>query len=294
VKRPVVFLGTPIAAVSVLESLVAHHDVELVITQPDKKRGRGGTLIPSPIKLAALAHGISVAHDLDALRSLSPDPNRVAVVVAYGRIIPADILTLQPTLNIHFSLLPRWRGAAPVERAIMAGDTDTGVCVMEVEPTLDTGGVYASRSTSITDTDTAETLTARLSELGADLLLEVLARDLGEPVAQAGEATYAHKINSLERFISWHDTSTDIWRRTRAMSCFAILGGKRIGLKAVLDLPSYSGTCASMTPEGVVFARQGAVQLVTVQPEGKNPMPAKDWIRGLHDVSDLRFAEEMS
>jgi methionyl-tRNA formyltransferase len=293
VKRPVVFLGTPEAAVTVLESLVAHHDVELVVTQPDKKRGRGGALIPSPIKSAALAHGISVAHDLDVLKSLSDDPNRVAVVVAYGRIIPTDILMLQPTINIHFSLLPRWRGAAPVERAIMAGDVETGVCIMEVEPTLDTGGVYASRSTVISDSDNAATLTTRLAQIGADLLLEVLESDLGEPVAQSGEATYAHKIDSTERFISWQDTSTDIWRRTRAMSCFAILGGKRIGVKEVLDLPSRSGSCASITPEGVVFARYGAVQLVTVQPEGKGAMPATDWIRGLHGVGDFRFAEEM-
>lgn len=288
-RRPIVFFGTPHAGAAVLRELIRHHDVELVITQPDKRRGRGGQLIPSPVKAVALEHGISVEHDMDAVRRLSPHPYRIGVVVAYGRIIPTDVLDVCPMINIHFSLLPRWRGAAPVERAIMAGDTETGVCIMDVEPTLDTGAVHAVAKTVIRDTDTSESLTQRLTEMGTQILLEVLARNSVQSTPQVGEPTYAHKIEPRERLVLWSGTSADISRRIRALSCFAMLNGKRVGLVEVVDEPDLSGQRGLLDRSAVVFAEKGAIRLLQVQPEGKKAMSATDWLRGLRTGDSLLF-----
>lgn len=287
-KRSVVFLGTPQAAVVVLEHLLQSHNVELVITQPDKKRGRGGRLMPSPVKEFAVQHGIDVAHDLDALDQLPSTENRVCVVVAFGRIIPTDVLERHPMINVHFSLLPRWRGAAPVERAIMSGDTTTGVCIMQIEPTLDTGPVYARAETPIFDDDTSTSLTIRLAQLGAQLLENLLSGEFPVPVPQNGTPTYAHKIESHERFISWHGASTDICRKVRSLSAFALVNGKRLGIVEVRDLPDTQGSIGVITPDAVAYAETGAVQLVRVQPEGRSPMSGSDWLRGLRDVAGLR------
>ena len=192
-------------------------------------------------------------------------------------------------INIHFSLLPRWRGAAPVERAIIAGDVETGVCIMDVAPTLDTGDVHAVVRTPISDSDTAESLTHRLAHMGSDALLDVLARDHVQSTPQSGEATYAHKIESSERMVLWSDTSTEIWRRTRALSCVAILNGKRVGLVEVVDEPSLSGQPGCFGDNALVFAREGAIRLIQVQPEGKKAMSAQDWLRGLRTTDNLCF-----
>lgn len=287
-KRSVVFLGTPNAAVVVLEALVSQYNVELVITQPDKKRGRGSALIASPVKVSAQSHGIPVAYDLGALDHLPVASNRMYVVVAFGRIIPSDVLERYPMLNVHFSLLPRWRGAAPVERAIMAGDATTGVCIMQIEPALDTGPVYVRAETAIEDSDTAEVLTHRLAHMGADLLSELLAAELGSPMPQSGEPTYAHKIENSERLISWHGTSTDIWRRVRAIPCYTMINAKRVGIVEVEDLPQTTGEIGVITPEAVVFAEHGALRLRRVRPEGKNVMAATDWLRGIAQRDQLR------
>ncbi len=283
------FLGTPDAGATVLRELVKHHDIELVITQPDKRRGRGGQLVASPVKVVALENGIRVEHNMEVLRTIAPHPGRIGVVVAYGRIIPTDILQICPMINIHFSLLPRWRGAAPVERAIMAGDTETGVCIMDVEPTLDTGGVHAVVKTPIKDSDTAESLTNRLAELGTQTLLDVLAREHLQSTPQTGEPTYAHKIEPQERFVLWNETSTTTWRRIRALSCFAVLNGKRVGLVEVEDEPAMSGQPGLINDAALVFAQQGALRLVQVQPEGKKTMNARDWLRGFRTTDNLCF-----
>jgi methionyl-tRNA formyltransferase len=288
-KRPIVFFGTPHASAEVLEELIAHHQVELVITQPDKRRGRGAQLMPSPVKSVAMEHGIAVEHSMDAVRQLSGRAQRIGVVVAYGRIIPADVLDLCPMINIHFSLLPRWRGAAPVERAIMAGDSHTGVCIMDVEPTLDTGAVHATATTAIEDSDTADSLTQRLTRMGTELLLDVLAREHMMSVPQHGEVTYAHKIEPRERIVSWNESSTDIWRKVRSLSCYAVLDGKRVGLIEVINEPHVSGQPGTFGDEVVVYAKEGAVRLVQVQPEGKKVMAAKDWLRGLRSSDNLAF-----
>jgi len=295
-RRPIVFLGTPNAGATVLRELVKHHDVELVITQPDKRRGRGGQLVASPVKAIALEHGIRVEHNMESLRTLTPHPDRIGVVVAYGRIIPTDILQTCPMINIHFSLLPRWRGAAPVERAIMAGDKETGVCIMDVEPTLDTGAVHEEERTLIRDDDTTESLTRRLAEMGTEVLLKVLARQQTRSTPQSGEPTYAHKIEPHERLLLWNESSTDTWRRIRALSCFAILNGKRVGIVEVVDEPSASGQPGCVTNDAMVYTRKGALRLVQVQPEGKKTMNAQDWLRGLRTTDNLCFdaSEETS
>jgi methionyl-tRNA formyltransferase len=287
--RPIVFLGTPRAAVTVLQSLIPRHNIELVITRPDTRRGRGAKTSPSPVKEVAIESGLRVEHSLDALRQLPPNPERLGVVVAYGKIIPTDVLDVCPMVNVHFSLLPRWRGAAPVERAIMAGDATTGVCIMDVEPTLDTGGVHAVSETVIEDTDTAASLTHRLSEMGAALLLDVLERPSLEPVPQSGDATYAHKIESSERVVMWSGSSTDIWRRSRAIPCYALLKGKRIGLTEVVDVSHAHGSPGVLSSDLLVYAEHGAVRLIRVQPEGKKPMSASDWLRGMQTTESIVF-----
>src|SRR5580698_5163295 len=150
------FLGTPDMAVPPLRALVeAGHDLALCVTRPDRKRGRGGALSPSPVKAAALELGLAVTHSMQDLVTADVE---LAVVVAYGRIIPASLLAQIPMVNLHFSLLPRWRGAAPVERALLAGDAETGVCLMKLEEGLDTGPVYGRLSVPIGDEEDLSTL----------------------------------------------------------------------------------------------------------------------------------------
>jgi methionyl-tRNA formyltransferase len=182
-----VYLGTPEAAVPPLRTLVAAgHDVALVVTRPDKRRGRGSQLVPSPVKAAALDLDLAVTDDLASATGVGAE---LGVVVAYGRIVPAAVLDELPMVNLHFSLLPRWRGAAPVERAILEGDAETGVCLMAVEAGLDTGAVYAEEATAIDPEETATELRARLVIIGCRMLEDHLAAGrVGLPVPrdQAG------------------------------------------------------------------------------------------------------------
>src|SRR3954467_7263990 len=181
----ILFLGTPEDAVPPLRALVAAgHDVALVVTQPDRRRGRGTATTPSPVKSAAEALGVPVRTP-DRARELVDDLVAVradaGVVVAFGQLLPASVLatTRLGFLNLHFSLLPRWRGAAPVERAILAGDAETGVCLMELEEGLDTGPVYGCRRLAIGEEETADELRARLVDVGTELLVDSLRAGLG-------------------------------------------------------------------------------------------------------------------
>ena len=179
--RRVAFLGTPEDAVPTLRSLVdAGFDVALVITAPDRRRGRGRSVSPTPVGGAAAELGLPVAHHLDALADVEA-PVDLGVVVAYGQIVPRSVLERVPMVNLHFSLLPRWRGAAPVERAILAGDEVTGVCVMAVEEGLDTGDVYARAELPLGDDDDAVSVRSELATLGARLMVETLSAGLEAP-----------------------------------------------------------------------------------------------------------------
>ena len=219
----VVYFGTPDAAVPPLRALVdAGHDVALVVTQPDRRRGRGNATTPSPVRAAAVDLGLPVrtpdrARELvDELIELRAD---AGVVVAFGQLLPASVLATMRLgfLNLHFSLLPRWRGAAPVERAILAGDAETGVCVMALDEGMDTGPVYRHLATPIGAHETAGELRARLVDLGTPLLVETvdLLPDL-EPVAQTGDATHAAKLDVDEFRLDWTRPASELDRVVRA------------------------------------------------------------------------------
>jgi methionyl-tRNA formyltransferase len=241
------------------------------------------------VKEVALRLGIPVSHGLEWVVS-HQDKNLLGIVVAYGRIIPASILAHTPMINIHFSLLPRWRGAAPVERAIMAGDTTTGVCIMDIEETLDTGAVYARDEVAITDASTSVSLTNELARVGADLLVRTLKDGLGTPTPQGDGETYAKKISSEEQRIDWSLSAVQIHRHVRALRSFAVVGGSRI---KILEVALVDGD-ATLPPGEVesdcyVGTGQGDLLLVRVQPEGKGPMPAADWMRGRAALEPTQF-----
>lgn len=277
--RPLVFLGTPSAAAVVLERLIAEgFDVRHVVTRPDAKRGRGSRMSASPVKEVALQHNISVSHDLKWIEENSI-PTMLGIVVAYGRIIPVDILQRVPMINIHFSLLPRWRGAAPVERAILAGDLVTGVCIMDIEESLDTGAVYARREVKISDSVTAAELTATLAQCGADLLVETLRLGLPDPVPQQGEPTYAAKIVRDENKINWADSAVSIGRKIRALRAYAAIGESRVRIIEA-SISDEVHPVGAVSANAVVGTGSGSIQLIRVQPEGKQAMDAASWIRG--------------
>jgi methionyl-tRNA formyltransferase len=267
-----VFLGTPESSVVPLRALVdAGHDVVLVVSQPDRRRGRGGRTSPSPVKQAALDLGLPVSDTVDDTLTVGAD---LGVVVAFGRLIKPHVLAELPMVNLHFSLLPRWRGAAPVERAILAGDDRTGVDLMVVEEGLDTGGIYDRAEVPIGPDDTADELRARLARLGADLVVTNLARGLGDPTPQRGEPTYAHKIDVAELAIDWSAPAEVIHRVVRVGGAWTTHGGRR--LKVWRTARSDAGRDAVEVPAG-----DGAVWLVEVQPEGRRRMPAAAWANGV-------------
>ena len=275
------FLGTPEIAVPSLEALVdAGHEIVLVVSRPDARRGRGKALTPSPVKQAALLRGLRVTDDLDEVAHCGAE---LGVVVAYGRIIPTALLDQGPMVNIHFSLLPRWRGAAPLERAILAGDEETGVCLMAVAPALDTGGIFAVERTRVGDRTLSE-LQSDLARRGASLLVRSLAggvAGLGQPVDQVGEVTYAEKVGPLEHQLSM-DASADIALRTiRLGRAYTTLGTKRIRILEARRSPEQSHQPAGTLDGVTLWLSDGAIELLAVQPESRSPMPAQDWRRGL-------------
>jgi methionyl-tRNA formyltransferase len=281
------YLGTPDVAVEPLKALVrAGFEVPIVISGSDKRRGRGGELSPSPVKAAALELGLSVSDQLEDVLTAGVD---LAVVVAYGRIIPAAILEVVPMINIHFSLLPKWRGAAPVERALLAGDAETGVCLMDIGIELDTGDVYTRTVTSISADDTLATLRARLISLGSELLVETLSTDLPIPVPQSGEISYAKKISVAELEIDWTMPASTIERFVRLGGAWTTFRGTRlkvheVALRAAVGAP---GTIDGL----VVGCGEGALELVVVQPEGKARQDAAAWRNGARPSSDDRLGQ---
>jgi methionyl-tRNA formyltransferase len=282
-----VFLGTPEMAVPPLRALVAAgHDVTLVVTRPDRRRGRGTATSPSPVKAAALELGLPVSHDVDD--ALTADAE-LGVVVAFGRIIKPHVLDALPMINVHFSLLPRWRGPAPVERALLAGDEVTGVCVMAVEETLDTGAVYACRELPIPRGATAEQLRTELVDLGTALLVELLAGPLPEPVPQVGEPAYADKIDSAELAIDWRQPAQQIERWVRVGGTWTTFRDKRLKVlaAAVESQPGEPGVLGG--DAATVGTGGGSLRLLTVQPEGRGPMAWPDFANGAHPVPGERL-----
>lgn len=283
----VVYLGTPALAVPPLLALhEAGYNIPLVISRPDARRGRGTELTPSPVKAAALELGLPVTDDLAALAYVEAD---LAVVVAYGRIIPGALLTRLAFVNIHFSLLPRWRGAAPVERAILAGDTHTGVCLMALEEELDTGAVYRRTDVAIDPDEDLEELRGRLVEIGTRQLVEALDEGLGEPVAQDGEPVYAKKITSAERELDWTDDADEVHRRVRVGGAFTSFRGKRFKIHRTARVEAPTGLEPGAVDGLLVGTGEGALELVAVQAEGKPRQEASAWRNGAQPTSDDRL-----
>mgnify|MGYP000165044527 CR=1 FL=1 len=279
--RRLVYLGTPEASVPPLAALHdAGHDVALVVTNPDRRRGRGRSTSPSPVKAAALERGLPVAHSVDDVLALDPQPT-LGVVVAYGAIIRPHVLAAVPMVNLHFSLLPRWRGAAPVERAILAGDDRTGVDLMEVAEGLDTGGIHARRELMIGPDESAAELRTRLVAAGTELLVDALADELPAARPQAGEATYAAKIGPDDLAIDWDAPSVVIHRQVRVGGAWTTLDGARFKVWRTSLTPTGAGI---VHPTG-----DGEIELLEVQPAGRPAMAATAGANGARWSDDRRL-----
>jgi methionyl-tRNA formyltransferase len=260
--------------VPTLRALVdAGHDVALVVTAADKRRGRGSALVPSPVKAAGLELGLPVTDRIDDVLDLDP-PAELGVVVAFGRLIKPHVLARLRMINVHFSLLPRWRGAAPVERAILAGDEITGVCVMDVEEGLDTGAIYRREAVAIGGDMTADELRVELVAIGTRLVLDALASGLGEPEPQVGEPVYAHKLDPSEFELDWASPAIELHRIVRIGGAWTTHCGHRLKIWRTSLHPSDDGI---VVPTGTE-----PIELLDVQPEGKPRMPARAWANGVH------------
>ena len=286
----IVFMGTPDFSVPILDALTAHHDVICVYSQPPRPAGRGKQDRPSPVQSRAMALGIEARHPTslrtpEALADFAALNADIAVVVAYGLILPQAILDApaKGCLNIHASLLPRWRGAAPIHRAIMAGDTETGICIMQMEAGLDTGPVLLRHGVPILPNDTTADLHDRLAALGAKMILTALET---LPAAQPQSAlgvTYACKIDKAEARVDWGKSAVEVDRQIRGLSPFpgawCDVAGERLKLlrSHVVDGSGVPGQVLS----GLTIAcGTGAVEVTLAQREGKRAMTAGDILRG--------------
>ena len=290
------YLGTPEMAVPPLLALVeAGHDVALCVTRPDRKRGRGGQTTPSPVKEAAGELGLPVTEDMDEVSRAGVE---LAVVVAFGRIIPSRLLELVPMVNVHFSLLPRWRGAAPVERAILAGDRQTGVCLMKVEAGLDTGDVYAVRTVPMDDEITLAALRTRLVDVACVLLVDELAHGragLPRPRPQRGEPTIAEKITKEDLHLDWSRAAVEVNRVVRLGHAWTTFRGKRLTvLEAVVgsDAAATDGRAPGSLVGATVTTGSGFLELRQVQPESRSPMSGEEWLRGVRPLEGERLGTD--
>ena len=296
-----IFMGTPEFSVPVREALHARHEILAVYSQPPRPAGRGKQPRKSPVQARAEALGLAPRtprslKDAAAQAEFSALRADVAVVVAYGLILPQPVLDApgHGCLNIHASLLPRWRGAAPIQRAIMAGDARTGVCIMRMEAGLDTGPVLLRATTPITEEDTGAHLHDRLSAMGAALIVEALERldDLSpEPQPDTG-ITYAAKIDKAEARVDWHHPAELVARKIRALSPFPgawcdMPAGrlKLLHARAVEGAGEPGEVLGGLT----IACGEGAVTILRAQREGKRPMEAAELLRGIDLPPGLRL-----
>ena len=289
----IVFMGTPEFSVPALDALVARgHEIAAVYTQPPRPAGRGQKERPSPVHARAAELGIDVRHpkslrDAEAQAEFAALGADVAVVVAYGLILPQPILDAPRLgcLNIHASLLPRWRGAAPIHRAILAGDAETGVCIMQMEAGLDTGPVLLREATPIGASETTADLHDRLAAIGAGLIVAALGRlaDLKpEPQPEDG-ITYAAKIDKAEAIIDWARPAPEVDRQIRGLSPFpgawTTLGGKRLKLLRS-TLAAGEGQPGEVLEGLVIACSTGAVEVTEAQIEGRGRQGANAFLNG--------------
>ena len=290
----IVFMGTPEFSVPVLQALVdAGHDVAAAYSQPPRRAGRGKALTPSPVQARAEALGILVRtpvslRDAEAQADFAALNADVAVVAAYGLILPRAVLEAPShgCLNVHASLLPRWRGAAPIQRAILAGDAETGVGIMQMEIGLDTGPVRLEGRTSV-DGKTAGELTTELSAMGARLMVEVLADIAAYPAVPQPETgvTYAPKVDKAETRIDWSRSAGDVERQIRAFNpvpgAFFEMGNERIRLLAAEVLPAAGGAPGTVLDDQLTVAcADGAIRPVLLQRAGRGVMTSSELLRG--------------
>ena len=234
--------------------------------------------MPSPVKAAAQQLGLPVTDRVDDVVEAGAE---LGVVVAYGRLIKPHILAVLPMVNLHFSLLPRWRGAAPVERAILAGDPTTGVCVMALEEGLDTGPVYACEERSIGQEETLDDVRSALTATGSRMLVELLASGLPEPRPQVGEPTYAAKIEPDEHRLDWSRPAVELHRVIRLGSAWTTFRDRRLRVRRARISAGSDLAPGELDAGGLrVGTGDGALELVEVQPEGKGPQPGTSWRNG--------------
>lgn len=299
----IIFFGTAELAVASFEALTAKDKFQVVaaVTQPDKPRGRDLQLQPSPVKAAAMRLGIPVLQPkrareetfLGELRQSAPD---LIVVAAYGQILPQVLLDIPKhgSLNVHTSLLPRHRGAAPIQWAILSGDAETGVTIMKMDAGLDTGPILTMRKTPVLDEDTGQSLHDRLAGMGAELLLETIPGWISgrmTPQPQPEGSTYARKIEKSDGLVNWEEPSIEIWRKIRAFNpwpgAYTYLPSDekkrliKLWKAAPVDLPGPAGTILSAGRDGIVVGTGvGSLRVLELQAEGKKRMAAQDYLAG--------------
>lgn len=314
----VVFAGTPAFAAAHLKQLIeSSHEVVAVYTQPDRPSGRGKRLTPSPVKQLALEHALPVLQpptlkNEEATAELARLNADVMVVVAYGLLLPKQILDTPRLgcINVHASLLPRWRGAAPIHRAIEAGDASTGVTIMAMDEGLDTGSMLSTATIDISERHTTESLTQALEVLGASTLIATL-NDLesalaGATAQPADGVTYAHKITKEDAAIDWRRPAEDICRKVRALSpapgCFSVYNDERIKIweaevgASALNANEPPGTLLALSKNGLTVACGDGVLVITrLQLPNKKPMSVSDIMNGHKDrlVVGDRFASQV-
>ena len=296
------FVSKPL--ISLLSSSNEHELLGL-ITNPDKATGRGMNIVPNELASWGMSNGINVLKPIgrdnlkDLIKTLNPE---IVITIAYGQIIPEDLLNLPKYgwINVHFSSLPRWRGAAPVQWAILSSDTESGVTVFKLDKGMDTGPVYLTKTVSIEPDETTELLLTRLSDIGADLAIQSLAVIQGgtEPVAQLNSGvTLAPKINKNDGKINWHVNANEIFNRYRALAgnpgIWTLLGEVRLKI----DSLEISNRTEKLSPSEVLIsdehllvgANNGVIEIKTITPAGRSQMSAAEFIRGLPNRSGLKL-----
>lgn len=280
--RRLVYFGTPAMAVPPLEAVVAAgFEIVCVVTRIDKRRGRGSEVMASPVKQAGLRLGLPVVHSVDDALAIVAGSDAesgvgavLGVVVAYGQLIKPHALAALPMVNLHFSLLPRWRGAAPVERALLAGDTTTGVCLMQLDEGLDTGPIHACVEVGIGADEPAASLRERLVVAGTELLVAELSVGLAVPHEQVGDMTIAAKLTADDLRLDWAAPALQRHRVVRLGGAWTTLRGKRI---KVIEAEVIAAAGVGDELRGDVV---GGLRLRVVQPEGKPAMPFSAFANG--------------
>jgi methionyl-tRNA formyltransferase len=304
------FAGTPEFAVPALDALRRAHRICAVFTQPDRPAGRGLPLHESAVKALAVEHGLAIRQPAsfktpDALEDLRGLQLDALIVVAYGLLLPPAALRLPKLgcINIHASLLPRWRGAAPIQRAILAGDATTGVTIMRMEEGLDTGPMLASRTLEIRADDSAQSMHERLAQLGAELIVETLAElqagSIHELPQPSAGVTYAAKITKAEALIDWREDAVQVWRRIRAFNPWPMAETRLNGAQLRLWEAQIRADAAPGTPPGTVLAAthdgidvacgSGVLRILRLQLAGRKALSAREFIQGQR-LDGARFA----